>query len=128
MGSAPRSRQSMSTDDRTLQTLSPGEEVCAFVAGAAALFYWAEKDDNPGVKDYGDALHYVSAAPSLGYVNRKPVTAVGKMRASAVMTVGPALAAHALDGSAPDAVSGKLDEVIAQLRLLNERQRAGPVA
>jgi len=110
----------MSTDDRTLQTLSPGEEVCAFVAGAAALFYWAEKDDNPGVKDYWDALHYVSSSMSVGYVNLYPVTAVGKMIASAIMTVGPALAARALDGPA-DAVAGKLDQVIAELRQLNSR-------
>lgn len=112
----------MSMDDRTLQTLSPGEEVCTFVAGAAALFYWAEKDANPGVKDYWDALHYVTSSLSVGYVNLYPVTPVGKVIASAIMTVGPALTARALDGSGADAqVTERLDQVITELRTLNDR-------
>ena len=113
----------MSSADLTpTRTLSPGEEATALVAGAAALFYWAEKDDNPGVKDYWDALHYVSSSLSVGYANLFPMTPIGKVIASVLMTVGPALAARTLDGSGPDAaMEGKLDEVIAELRLLNAR-------
>ena len=117
----------MAADDPP-STLSPGEEVAVLVATSAALFYWAEKDDNPGVKDYWDAPHYVSTSLSVGYANLFPVTPLGKLLASALMTMGPALAARALDGdrsasasSASDAVCGKLDEVVAQLRDLNAR-------
>ena len=107
----------------TETTLTPAEEVCALVAGAAALFYWAEKDHNPGVKDYWDALHYVSTSLSVGYANLFPVTPLGKLLASALMTVGPALAGRTLDGArAPEPpIAEKLDQVIAELRQLNEK-------
>jgi hypothetical protein len=78
-------------------TPSRAEELCTLVAGAAALFYYVEKDHNPGVKDYWDALHYVSTALSVGYANVFPVTPAGKLLASALMTMGPALAAGALE-------------------------------
>jgi hypothetical protein len=117
----------MSPDDLA-RMLSPGEETCALVAGAAALFYWAEKDHNPGVKDYFDALHYVSSSLSVGYTNIYPLTPVGKVLASVLMTVGPALAARALDGGAESGMAGKLDEVVAELRLLNARLAQGPAA
>lgn len=111
--------------DLTTRTLSPGEEVSAFVAGAAALFYWAEKDDNPGVKDYWDALHYVSSSLSVGYTNLYPVTPVGKVIASTIMTVGPALVTRTIDPPGDEAVAAKLDEVVAELRALNARLGAG---
>ena len=109
-------------------TLTPAEEVCALVAGAAALFYWAEKDHNPGVKDYWDALHYVSTSLSVGYANVFPMTPLGKLLASALMTVGPALAARTLDSGKPAeaAVAEKLDVLIAELRQLNARLAALP--
>jgi hypothetical protein len=110
---------------------SPAESLCTLVATGAALFYWAEKDDNPGVRDYWDALHYVSTALSVGYANIFPVTPLGKVIASALMTMGPALAAGALEPAAPAADSGvaqKLDEVIAELRALNARLAATPAA
>jgi voltage-gated potassium channel len=103
-------------------TLTPGEEVCLLVAGSAALFYWAEKDENPGVKDYWDALHYVTTSLSVGYANLFPVTALGKLLASTLMTVGPALAARTLDSGPPaNELGDKLDEVVAQLKQLNAR-------
>src|SRR4051794_38422056 len=102
--------------------LTPAEEVCLLVAGSAALFYWAEKDENPGVKDYWDALHYVTTSLSVGYANLFPVTALGKLLASTLMTVGPALAARALDSGPPaNELGDKLDEVVAQLKQLNAR-------
>jgi hypothetical protein len=106
---------------------SPAESLCTLVAGAAALFYYAEKDANPGVKDYWDALHYVSTALSVGYANLFPVTPFGKLLASALMTMGPALSARALDGGEPaDGVLGaKLDAIVAELRTLNARIGAG---
>jgi len=115
----------MSSADADPRPLTPAEEVCALVAGAAALFYWAEKDHNPGVKDYWDALHYVSTSLSVGYANLFPVTPLGKVLASALMTVGPALAARTLESNQPEApVAEKLDLVIAELRQLNARLEA----
>lgn len=102
--------------------LTPGQEVCLLVAGSAALFYWAEKDDNPSVKDYWDALHYVTTSLSVGYANLFPVTPLGKLLASTLMTVGPALAARTLETGTPGPDLGqKLDEVVAQLKELNRR-------
>jgi hypothetical protein len=107
--------------------LTPGEEVCLLVAGSAALFYWAEKDENPGVKDYWDALHYVTTSLSVGYANLFPVTAIGKLLASVLMTVGPALAARTLDTGGPaNDLGPKLDEVVAQLKQLNARLAPPP--
>lgn len=103
--------------------LTPGEEVCLLVAGSAALFYWAEKDVNPGVKDYWDALHYVSTSLSVGYANLFPVTPIGKLLASTLMTVGPALAARTLE-TGENEVGEKLDEVVAQLKEMNARLAA----
>jgi hypothetical protein len=109
------------------RALTPGEEVCLLVAGSAALFYWAEKDENPQVKDYWDALHYVTTSLSVGYANLFPVTALGKLLASTLMTVGPALAARTLDGGPPEPDLGdKLDQVVAQLKELNARLGAMP--
>jgi voltage-gated potassium channel len=74
------------------------------------------------VKDYWDALHYVSSSLSVGYTNLYPLTPVGKVIASVIMTVGPALVTRTLDPAGGDAaVAGKLDEVIAELRALNGR-------
>ena len=107
---------------------SNAASLCTLVAGAAALFYYAEKDDNPGVRDYWDALHYVSTALSVGYANLFPVTPFGKLLASALMTMGPALSARALEagGAADDVVAAKLDDVVAELRALNARLGASP--
>jgi voltage-gated potassium channel len=106
--------------------LTPGEEVCLLVAGSAALLYWAEKDENPAVKDYWDALHYVTTSLSVGYANLFPVTPIGKLLASTLMTVGPALSARVLDTGAPGSdVGDKLDEVVAQLKQLNARLAPG---
>jgi hypothetical protein len=115
-----------SADLAPIETPAPSNaaSLCTLVAGAAALFYYAEKDENPGVKDYWDALHYVSTALSVGYANLFPVTPFGKLLASALMTMGPALSARALDGapaSEAGAVAAKLDEVVAELRALNAR-------
>jgi voltage-gated potassium channel len=109
---------------------TPAEELSLLVAWAFGLFYWAEAGENPAVRTYWDALHYVATSLSVGYANIFPVTAVGKAIGAVVMMVGPALSARVLDGP-PDpkaeasggsaAVVEKLDEILAELR----RQHAG---
>lgn len=67
------------------------------VAVSAGLFYRAEHRANPKVRTYGDALVYCSTSMSVGYHDIFPKTEVGKLIATFLMTVGPALAARALD-------------------------------
>jgi hypothetical protein len=52
---------------------------------------------NPKVRTYGDALVYCSTSMSVGYHDIFPKSEVGKLVATFLMTVGPALAARALD-------------------------------
>jgi len=106
---------------------TPSEELAALVAWGAALFYWAEAGENPAVRTYWDAAHYVATSLSVGYANIFPVTALGKAIGAVVMMVGPALSARALDHSqaplprAPDdggtaLLAEKLDAILAELR------------
>jgi voltage-gated potassium channel len=103
---------------------TPAEELGLLVAWGAMLFYGAESGENPAVRSYWDALHYIATSLSVGYANIFPVTPLGKAIGAVVMMVGPALSARALDGAAPArggegeaaAVVGKLDEILVELR------------
>ena len=64
---------------------------------AAYLFYRAEKDLNPDVTSFEDALVYVSTCLSVGYAKIFAVTPAGKLIGTALMTYGPALSARAFD-------------------------------
>jgi hypothetical protein len=124
-------------------TATPAEELSALVTWGAAAFYWAEAGQNPAVRTYWDALHYIATSLSVGYANIFPVTAIGKAIGAVVMMVGPALSARALDeargagdatggrGAAPAAagavpgevavdLGAKLDAILVELRRLNE--------
>jgi voltage-gated potassium channel len=103
---------------------TPMESLCAFVGAGAMMFYWAEKDENPAVRTYWDAVHYIATCLSVGYANVFPVTAAGKAIGAAVMMVGPALSAGALGDGEPAAptdaaLAGKLDAILDELRKLN---------
>jgi len=118
----------MQSADRARE-LTPMESLCAFVGAGALMFYWAEKDENPGVRTYWDAVHYVATSLSVGYANIFPVTQLGKAIGAAVMMVGPALSAGALDKrqeTADPALAGKLDAILEELRKLNARAPALP--
>jgi voltage-gated potassium channel len=92
--------------------MTRSEELTQFVCTAAALFYCAEQPENPAVKTYFDALHYISTSLSVGYANFFPVTQAGKAIGAVVQMVGPALSSKALDRDEPD----KLDDVLVELR------------
>jgi hypothetical protein len=108
---------------------APIDELSALVTWGAAVFYWAEKDVNEGVKDYWDALHYIATSLSVGYANIFPVTPLGKTIGAVVMMVGPALSARALEparsgeaaseAAASGAVVAKLDAILEELKKLN---------
>lgn len=82
---------------RTVVHRDPLKAALATVATSATLFYAAERGHNPRVKTLDDALVYCSTALSVGYDQTFPVTPVGKRIATLLMTLGPALAARALD-------------------------------
>jgi voltage-gated potassium channel len=77
--------------------VSPAAELGSLVGWAAAIFYLAESDVNPGVTNYWDALHYITTSLSVGYANIFPMTPLGKTVGSVVMMLGPALSARVLD-------------------------------
>ena len=69
---------------------------CSVLVGAAA-FYAAEREHNPKVNSFYDALVYVSTNLSVGYSDIFAKTEAGKAIATTLMTYGPALAARAFD-------------------------------
>jgi hypothetical protein len=109
---------------------APMESLCALVGAGAMMFYWAEKDQNPAVRTYWDAFHYIATCLSVGYANIFPVTQLGKTIGAAIMMVGPAMSAAALGDKEPtpalvDAgVARKLDAILEELRKLNARAAA----
>jgi hypothetical protein len=70
--------------------------------GSAWLFYVAEKDQNERVNTFWDALVFVTTSLSVGYANVFAVTPAGKAIASALNTIGPTMAARALDAPAAE--------------------------
>lgn len=109
-----------------------------FAAGAAWLFYQAERGCNPRVETYADALAYISTSVSVGYHEIHPRTKAGQVIASVVHMMGPSLAAGAL-GRKPEpaptepvdssAIVLRLDAVLSELRALREaadRSRGEP--
>lgn len=76
----------------------PAEALFCVVTGGALVFYLAEKPVNERVRTYGDALHYISTCLSVGYANVFPQTQTGKLVATIVMAIGPALTSWVLEG------------------------------
>lgn len=75
----------------------PLAAVTTTVMVSAALFFAAERGVNEKVKTFADALMYCSTSLSVGYHDVFPRTEAGKAIASLLHTLGPALAARALD-------------------------------
>ena len=75
----------------------PLQTTAASVLGSALLFYKAEHGVNPKVQRFEDALVFCSTCMSVGYSDIFAKTPTGKMVASFLMTLGPALAAKTLD-------------------------------
>jgi hypothetical protein len=110
---------------REVARRDPMDANLGFVLGASALFYLAEKDQNPKVKTFFDALVYVTTCMSVGYADIFARTETGKLIGSIVMTVGPALSGTFLDppASEPDgnaqmqeAILKNLEAILAELK------------
>lgn len=82
---------------REKQAADPMNAVMFTVLLGAAAFYAAEREQNPKVNSYFDALVYVSTNLSVGYSDIFAKTEAGKAIASTLMTYGPALAARVFD-------------------------------
>lgn len=76
----------------------PTEALVTVLTSGALIFYLAERDVNEDVRTYGDALHYISTCFSVGYARIYPVTQIGKLVASVVMVIGPAITSWILEG------------------------------
>jgi voltage-gated potassium channel len=123
-----RSYQSLKKALREGITRDPLDALVVTVLGGAFLFWLAEKDENPKCTTYWEALVYVSTCLSVGYADIFARTASGRAIATALMTVGPAMAAKALDPpqEAPTqddatlavqkAIVDKLDAILTELR------------
>ncbi|HEY1956468.1 MAG TPA: ion channel [Polyangiaceae bacterium] len=104
----------------------PLDALVVTVLGGSFLFYVAEKDVNPKVKTYWDALVYVSTCLSVGYADIFAKTPEGQAIATALMTVGPAMAAKALDQPSAEqndealavqkTIAEKLDAILTELK------------
>jgi hypothetical protein len=77
---------------------NPLETLLVAVMGSAWVFYLAEKDENPGVNTYDDALYYISTCLAVGYANIFPQTQIGKFVAAVVMILGPSLSGWVIEG------------------------------
>ncbi len=107
----------------------PFDALVVTVVGGAFLFYLAEKDKNPKVRTYVDALLFVSTCISVGYADVFACTPAGKAIASAVMTFGPALSGAIFDDPKGDGavaspemlaiqrvIVDKLDAILGEMR------------
>ena len=107
----------------------PLDALVVTVLGGSFLFYMAEKDENPKVRTYWDALVYISTCLSVGYADIFARTKAGQAIATAIMTVGPAMAAKALDPPSSElkaqdaqslavqkAIVEKLDAILVELK------------
>jgi Ion channel len=79
-------------------TQKPTTSTVSLVTGAAVLFYLAERGHNERVRDIYDALVYCTTNISVGYCDIFARTPMGKLIGSALMTIGPSMAAKTLDG------------------------------
>lgn len=109
-------------------TRDPLDALVVTVLGGSFLFWLAEKDENEKCRTYWEALVYVSTCLSVGYADIFARTDAGRAIATALMTVGPAMAAKALDPPAEPApaddatlavqkaIVDKLEAILTELR------------
>jgi hypothetical protein len=102
-------------------TRQPIKSLAGFLLATSAAFYLAEHKVNPKIKTFVDAVYYISTCLSVGYADIFAQTQSGKLIATLVMTLGPALTGRALDlpekpEPASTEVLDRLDAILAELR------------
>jgi hypothetical protein len=108
---------------RALFARDPIDALVVTCLGSAWLFYVAERDENPKVRSFVDALVFVSTSLSVGYCDFVAVTSAGKAIASALNAIGPSMAARALEPPAAERAEAQR-EAIATQREAIDAQRA----
>ncbi len=109
---------------RELVASDPMDAVVVTVLGGSYLFWIAERDVNPKVKTYWDALVFISTCLSVGYADIFAKTPAGQAIATAVMTIGPKLSGSFFDVPAAEQrsdptmekIATTLDAILAELR------------
>jgi hypothetical protein len=110
-------------------TEKPAQNTAALLSTATVLFYLAERGHNPRVRDIYDAMVYCTTNISVGYCDIFAQTPAGKMIGSALMTIGPAMAAKTLDGtkqSQEQQVAATQDQILATLQQILARLNPPP--
>jgi len=106
-------------------TENPCGKAAALVGVGSVLFYAAERGRNPKVNDIFDAMIYTSTCLSVGYGDIFAKTPVGKLLGTALMTLGPAVAAQTLDGSANERRDALQAETLETLKQILKRMGPG---
>jgi hypothetical protein len=110
-------------------TENPCGKSAALVGVGSVLFYAAERGRNPKVNDIFDAMVYTSTCLSVGYGDIFAKTPVGKLLGTALMTLGPAVAAQTLDGAANERRDAMQAETLETLKQILERmEKPSPVS
>jgi hypothetical protein len=114
-------------------TEHPAQNTAALLSAATVLFYLAERGHNPRVRDIYDAMVYCTTNISVGYCDIFAHTPTGKLIGSALMTIGPAMAAKTLDGAKPPADASAAtaqtqEQILATLREILAKLQPAPTA
>ena len=111
-------------------TRYPMESLVGFLLGASAAFYLAEREENPKIKTFVDALYYVSTCLSVGYADIFAQTQAGRAIATLVMTVGPSMTGELLDPPHRAATASDVGQqmMIDRLDAILEELRKRPIA
>jgi len=111
-------------------TRYPMESLVGFLLGASAGFYLAEREENPKIKTFVDALYYVSTCLSVGYADIFAQTQAGRAIATLVMTVGPSMTGELLDPPHRAATASDVGQqmMIDRLDAILEELRKRPIA
>ncbi len=109
-------------------TRHPIESLAGFLLSASVAFYLAERHVNPKINTFIDAVYYISTCLSVGYADIFAQTQSGKLIATLVMTVGPALTGNALDqpGQATPASIAGQEQMIQRLDAILEELKKRP--
>lgn len=103
---------------RALLIRDPIDTIAVTVLSGSYLFYLAERDENPKVTSFWDALVFITTCLSVGYSDIFARTDSGKAIASFVMTLGPSLSASLLDPPEAERRAAEEESLAVQKALL----------
>ncbi len=103
---------------RELASADPLDAALGTVIAGSYLFWLAERDANPKVASFWDALVFITTCLSVGYADVFARTPSGKAIASFVMTVGPSLSAHLFDPPAAETAAAGREAAEVQRAIL----------